>query len=885
MIVITTHLNADFDCLASMVAALRLYPGATLVFPGSQEKSVREYLQNPGVAVPWRRLRGFDINAVKTLVVVDASSLERIGPFAQAALNPDVETHIYDHHPQRAADIPHTRAVIRPRGATTTVFTELLRERGLELSPGEATLLMMGLYEDTGSLTYVSVTPEDFDAARWLLSQGADVTQVAARLAHEMSAAQVELLDALLKGLARRVAGGVDVAVAHATAPGYVADLSVVASKLMDMENPDALFAIARMEDRLHLVARSRVEALDAGRVAERMGGGGHPTAGSATIRDKTLPQAVEALWAALEEALEQPLRARDLMTTHPITLDIAGTAAQAAALMTRFDIGAVPVLREGAVEGIITRAIVEKALFHGMGDRPAAEFMLTEFESVTLDTPARRIEELVLGQRQKLTPVVDGAGRLVGLVTRGMVLGKLYGDSLKKPAALSGERRAPMRRDAHGIMREVLPSASMDLLGHAAAAADELGATVYVAGGFVRDLLLRAPSVDIDLVVEGDGIAVAHRLAARLGGRAHPHEKFKTAVVTLPDGRKLDVATARIEYYAHPAALPTVELSAIRNDLYRRDFSINAMAIQLNARHPWALIDFFGGQTDLKNHALRVLHTLSFVEDPTRAFRGVRFEWRFGFEMGKQTLALLKNAVRNELFHRLSTERIMGELILILKERRPSGALRRLRELDLLRFFHPALGFGAEAERLFERAEDVLAWNALTFPDPPVERWRVLLMTLFGGLAAEKPDDIRKLFGASRKALGKTCADMLSALALLKATRGKPLPSQLHRALERRSREAALYFAALAPDPARAAVTGYLAAARAPARLTGADLVEMGAPPSALVGEILRQVRAAQLDGQISTREEAISLARRLAGLDGRNGQEPGPGSNTLSS
>ena len=160
---------------------------------------------------------------------------------------------------------------------------------------------------------------------------------------------------------------------------------------------------------------------------------------------------------------------------------------------------------------------------------------------------------------------------------------------------------------------------------------ADKLDFNAFAVGGFVRDLLMKKTNLDLDIVIEGDGIAFAKALAAHLGGRYRTHERFKTAVVLMPDDFKIDIATARLEYYEYPAAMPMVELSSIKLDLYRRDFTINAMAIQLNQEHFGTLIDFFNSQNDLKQKSIKVLHNLSFVEDPSRIFRAVRFEKRNG--------------------------------------------------------------------------------------------------------------------------------------------------------------------------------------------------------------------------------------------------------------
>ncbi|MGH7229327.1 MAG: CCA tRNA nucleotidyltransferase, partial [Nitrospiraceae bacterium] len=258
------------------------------------------------------------------------------------------------------------------------------------------------------------------------------------------------------------------------------------------------------------------------------------------------------------------------------------------------------------------------------------------------------------------------------------------------------------------------LPSRVFQVLKQAGELAERTSVSAFVVGGFVRDMLLGRPNLDLDLVIEGDGIAYARALSRRAKAEVRVHDRFETAVIVFRDGFKVDVATARIERYEYPTALPTVQRSSIKEDLYRRDFTINTLAIRLNPSHFGELIDFYGGQRDLNEKTIRVLHRLSFVEDPTRVFRAVRFGQRFGFRLGTETLALIKGAVEMDLFHRLSGSRLSDELILLLSEEEPRKIIDRLGELNLLRFVHPALKWSARLDTLLKAVQKVLNWYKL---------------------------------------------------------------------------------------------------------------------------------------------------------------------------
>src|SRR4030065_14289 len=271
----------------------------------------------------------------------------------------------------------------------------------------------------------------------------------------------------------------------------------------------------------------------------------------------------------------------------------------------------------------------------------------------------------------------------------------------------------------------------------------DELGYSVYAVGGFVRDLLLKVENLDGDIVVEGDGIHLGEEFEKKFPCRIRTHKKFGTAIILLPDNLKVDVATARWEVYDSPAALPTVESASIKMYLYRRDFTINTLAIQLNPRGFGELIDFFGGVKDIKEKVIRVLHNLSYVEDPTGVFRAIRFEQRFGFQIGKHTQNLMKNAVKVGFLERLSGGRVLSELVLILQEENPLPALKRMRDFNLFHFLHPKLKLDEQGEILFQQIHHVISWFDLPFLEQRYERW---IIYFYGLIDSLKEEEIKEL-------------------------------------------------------------------------------------------------------------------------------------------
>src|SRR5207302_3864097 len=260
------------------------------------------------------------------------------------------------------------------------------------------------------------------------------------------------------------------------------------------------------------------------------------------------------------------------------------------------------------------------------------------------------------------------------------------------------GERAATATRPGVSLSNELAQLERLAPVFEAVAALSEAYDGVYLVGGTVRDILLGEPSFDVDIAVEGDAIALAQSLADALGGRVRAHEKFGTAVVIYGEGERVDVVTARTEFYDAPAALPTVEHASIREDLFRRDFTINAMAASLKGADFGRLVDPFGGRRDLEARRIRVLHNLSFIDDPTRIFRAIRYENRLGFRMDDHTERLARGTVEMGLVGDLSSERLRNELIALLEEGPGHHSILRLREIGVDRAIHPHLAADEEA-------------------------------------------------------------------------------------------------------------------------------------------------------------------------------------------
>jgi tRNA nucleotidyltransferase (CCA-adding enzyme) len=874
--VITTHINADFDALASMIAASKIYPDAMLVFPGAQEKNLRNFfLHSTSYLFNFTKIKDIRLDGLKKLILVDTRQKSRIGKFAALAGRKDVEIHIYDHHPDFKDDIRGQVEVIRPTGSATTILTGIIREKGIKITPEEATIMCLGIHEDTGSFTFSSTTGEDYEAAAWLAEQGANHNVISDMLTRELTAEQVWLLNDLIQSAATRNVNGTDVVVAKVIRENYVGDFAVLVHKFMEMENLNVLFALAQMEDRIYLVARSRIPEVNVADIAVSLGGGGHQYAASATIKNKTLIQVDRSLQALLKSRITPVQKAKELMSSPVIQVAPDANVSEAAKLMTRYNINVLLVMeQDGALKGYITRQVVEKAVFFGLDQVKVSDYMHIEFPTIHPEEPLKEVQNLIIQNKLRILPVTEGK-KVVGVITRTDLLNTLLGESLV-PEPLYESKEAPRflrRKNLAGSLRERLPADIIKLLKNFGRVADNLGYNAYLVGGLVRDALLKRENLDVDIVIEGDGIRLAQEFSREYGPRVRSHKKFGTAVLIFPDGFKVDIATARVEYYESPAAPPIVETSSLKLDLYRRDFTINTLAVKLNGKAWGTLLDFFGGQKDIKEKVLRVLHNLSFVEDPTRILRAIRFEQRFGFRIGRLTLALIKNALQINCFKDLSGHRLFTELKLVLKEHDPIKAIERMDELDLLGVIHANIRLDGELHVLLEEIKRVIAWYNLLYLGEDMEPWKVYWHGLTSGLKSESLKRLADRMGMVDQESGRMTAqrdDTDQLLDHLFRFDGKHY--ELYSLLDKYDTEILLFFMAKTHnDKVKRLISLYFTKLKGTAILLhGKDLIEMGFQPGPVFKDMLEKVLEARLNGVVKTKEDEIAFVREHFGNAG---------------
>jgi tRNA nucleotidyltransferase (CCA-adding enzyme) len=864
MILITSHTNADFDSLACMVAARYLYPEATLCFSGAAEVQVRRYVERHAAELPpIPHLKTLDLNTVERLICVDVGDRKRLGPFGLLLESSrPIPCEIFDHHPG-SCDLPGEVRRLEEVGACSTLFVREFEERGIAPGPFEAGLLLLGIYEDTGFLTFPTTRPADFLAATRCLAWGADLGQVTRVLHRELTEGQLRLLTELMGTLEAFRVGGVTVHLASLSSVEYIPDLSILMHELLNLEDLEVLFLLAYLENRVHVIGRSRNPQVDVGRILDLFGGGGHSSAASTTIKGKTLEEAWRLLVHELTIAHPLGRKASDLYMTDFRRIEASASIQEAFRNMNRYRVNALPVFGGDALMGVVTRQEVDGAIHHGLQDALVGSLVVSSPPILPPDTSAEEVRRLMLEHSWRIVLFGSGPKDVVGLLSRMHLFKNLY--LLQEQPIPHRTGGQPSRQEVLNRLGAALPDGDYGLLSELGAMAALHGSECLLVGGVVRDLLLGKAVKDVDLVVEGDAPALAREWAAAKGGRVKVHEEFGTALWSRPSGVRWDFATARAEFYEAPAALPTVAHAALQQDLYRRDFTINTLAVHLGPERLGEVMDLFGGVRDLKAGCIRVLHGLSFVEDPTRAFRAVRFSVSLGFTLPHETASLIRSALAQGVFRALSGKRLLSELEQIVRGASAVEGLRALEAHGLLQVVWPGLKIAPRVRERLYRLQQALDFFEVHFPKEPVKRLVLYLMVLLEPLKGSELDAFLARYPFPRRSKELLQGYRDGAWRALREI-GAPgrTAGGVYRLLREDPVEWPLYLLARLEDSGhQGLVRDYLTTHRfASLDIDGEDLKAAGATPSAAFAQGLLSALISKIEGLAPTREDQLRAA-----------------------
>lgn len=886
MALILTHEKTDFDAVASQLGAKKLHPSAVALLPHHLNRNVQQFLNLYWDSLPFVRAADWRRRQVDEVILVDTHTLGNV-----RGLTADPKVLVIDHHLGHVPK-PGWAYEVEPVGATSTLLVERLLERGLVLSPEEATLLLLGIYEDTGSLTYDTTTARDVHAAARMLEQGAQLTVARRFLNVALSEQQRQLYDSLLRNVEWLRIEERSIAIASAAVqPGFDDEISSVAHRLRETLTPDGLFVLVQLGDGVQVVARSLVDEIDVGLVARQLGGGGHSRAAAAMVVGGRIDQVSDKIRAALSQTVRPTMRVSALMSHSVQTVADTTPIREVADLMQRYGHEGYPVVdaHKKHIVGLVTRRGVDRAINYDMGGHPVDRIMHRGSITVKPTDTIERVQELMAAEGWGQIPVVaeddeSDSPLPIGIVTRTDLLNALF---RSPPETLETDMR---RRLAGSFSPELW--ALVRIVGETAA---RLQMPIYFVGGLVRDLLLGKPSTDLDIVIEGDAIRLVQELCRRFGGEVHSHDRFGTAKWSLgvesyevilntaaeeypgkavdepnesgsrmPAPGQIDFVSARKEFYKRPTALPDVEPGSIKLDLHRRDFTINTLAVRLDGDHLGQMLDFYGGRRDLRRGLIRVLHSLSFIDDPTRILRAVRLEQRLGFTIEENTADLIGSAL--PLLDRVSGERIRHEIELSLKEANPILVMERLDDLGVLRQLHDGLSWHGETAPVFARIPGYAAdplWGEVYRAGAPEFYY-------FAAWLAPFPKPIPELVAGRLRVRKATMDDLLGMDSLREVLAGLPddaPPSKIVRAFGQFAPRTLLVVRILDQSPRAAAwLDRYMAEWRhVRTAVTGDDLRRAGLSPGPAYTRLLGRLLDARLDGEVQDDEAEFALMKSL--------------------
>ena len=739
MQIILSHVGTDFDGLASMVLAQRIYPEAKLVFPGRLSTGVEEFYHLHRRFFPATPIKDALNAKIERIIVVDTRIASRLGAFRDLLHDPNIELYIYDHHPPTAEAVKGDQEWVEPVGAAATLLVERCQELDLSLTVEEASLALIAIHEETGSFRFSSTTSKDLTAASFLLRQGANLEVVNHYLRDPLSPAQRDLFEEFLSTGERVDGASGRLFLGAAKRQESIFGLGLLAGRILELEGMDAICLCLQVEKRgVDLAARSSTDELDVAQWMGHWGGGGHARAAAASRVQSSLAEIGSHIREVFQAKVVDMQTAADLMTPDVFSVDKECTISEAMEqLVAKGYQAACLVDEEQEILGIVSRTDLSRALEHDLGHAPARSVMTHKVVSVRPEDSIDLVRQTVVERDVGTLPVIKD-GILVGIVSRTDLLREFYLREQQRNWSRPGLRKVVDLSDCPQPYKSWLEVTSQ--------LAEARRQRVFAVGGFVRDTLLGRENDDVDLMVEGDALELASDVAKTMGGKLITHPKYMTAAIKFADGEKLDIASARKEVYVRSAALPEVAQSSLKSDLYRRDFTINSLALRIDSHLQAKVIDFFGGQQDLKNRHIRVLHNHSFFDDPTRILRAVRFEQRLGFKIEPHTQSLMKEALKQKVFAQAKPTRLAEELRLCLSEADPARVLERLEKLGVLKALHPDLRLkGKLGDRVTLGLEFAKAYPDLLDKE---DSWLIPVLVIGSSLKEKSASELRAKFG-----------------------------------------------------------------------------------------------------------------------------------------
>ncbi|WP_456383899.1 CBS domain-containing protein [Persephonella sp.] len=852
--------GADLDALSTAYGITLLYPQAKILLPGAASSSFRLALKHFENLLKDKTIKPDSLKEVDTVFLPDSNNIKLAEKKLSPYLKKNARFVIIDHHPLRGRLSGNIEKHIQNTGAATTIIVNRIKRSGINITPEEATLLALGIYEDTGSFTYNTTTPKDLRAAAYLISKGADLELIRGIIEERIDQEQIEIIHQLVENIQYFFIKNSRIIFTFAYSDHYIPDISSFLHLIKPLQEADAFFVLVNEKGKTSIIARSKKKEIDVGKIMSYLGGGGHYSAASATVKGLTVQEIKNYIETVLLGEAYKNKTIQEFMSTQIITVKKSSKIKQIKELAEKAPVLFV-VNGRGKFEGIVLSKVIKESIRHRIEDIKVENFIIDSIITFEPETTLSEAERVVSSSSQEYFPVIKN-GYPVGVINRTYIIKVLHGQVFdsEKDIFISRERIKPRYLNYRSKLEKFLPEHILTELEYIGKLSARLGFNTYLVGGIVRDMVLGKKNLDIDLIVEGDALELARAYAKEKKVPCHTFEEFMTAQITLKTGEKIDLATARKETYTHPGAYPKVEKATIKEDLYRRDFTINTLAVELTEGRFGILVDYFNGLKDIKDRMVRILHQLSFIEDPIRILRALRFAGRLGFRLGRPTEKLLKLAVDENMLELAPTGRVNLELTYTFNEEKVIDILFLMNKYRVLHSLIPEFYMDEKREELLSRLRDTIISFEM-FLELKVDRVSNYLMALLYHLPFELSYKFLEKYHFSKTI--KFFEEYYEIKDLLEKIPEKD--SDLYKKIKFIKKDLLVYICASSPvELAERIIRILKKEGERQLLISGKDLKELGIPPSPIYRKILDDVFKKYLDDEIKSKKEALEYVKK---------------------
>ena len=884
MKIIVPHENTDLDALASAIGLSYLMKDSYLYIPKKKEKDVAQFLKDYQDQFPINFLKEEDLNKfsfIEKLIIADTSDVDRIPKEIFEKLDKDKTIiYIFDHHKDEKGYEEYRKKGYKifikkvNTGSCSSIITHLLsQKKDFYIPKIILNTLLLGIYSDTGSFRYSGTTPYDFEAASFLLKKGAEINFIQKCLSYleKITKEDLDFIALFKENLNILDVKGKQVGIINLpNLQKSTGELATKLSKFFEIENDlDAVFLITNIDKKRNvIIARSRNEEIDVGYILRQspFKGGGHSSAASATVSDRTISELETLLREVLFDIYyKETLLVKNFMSSPAKYVNQNVSIEEAIDLFEKYSFSFLPVLdSNGNPIGILTRDLIDKfKQLENLKFAKVGDYCEKEVGVIYEDDTLYKAYLIFSKRNPPLLIVKNRENKVVGVLTKSDLT--LYEEEFYK-FTITNKKLRNIKQKLESVLRKktVNNINLLDFIKKIGKLAKDLGLKPYIVGGFVRDLFLDRENFDIDIVVEGDAKLLLKKIKETFKLKTQFSPGFKSGKVFLSPNFHIDINTARAEYYNKAGALPKIEPASLKKDLYRRDFTINTLAVDISPDNFGFLLDFFGGLEDIKEKKIRVLHSLSFIEDPTRILRAFRFLVRYRFEFGKQTEYLIKQAISLNVLEKVEGRRIYHELKMIFLENNPLRVIRRLYEYGVLKELHPSIKFSEGKAKLFENLRKMIIWHKITFSNEKVDYSIPYFAAFLWNMPFEKAKEILVKWAApenEKKLIFQIFDEAIKVAKLLSKVNKN---SEIYNILKNYPPEFLLFLGAYKEDLKKKISYFLLKLKNIKNVISGKDLLELGFPQNRIISFTLKKVFDKVLDGEITCKKEALNYIKK---------------------